>query len=235
MALCLPCFGAAVIPPGKNLNRLPVIRNLEQGRFRQAEAAEQPGISRRQVKRLLARYRQEGEAGFVSRRQGRPGNNRLADSVRHQALDLLQTHYPDFGPTLACEKRAERHGLSLSVETTRQLMISAGLWRRKVRQTKRHHPRRERRAGRGELIRIDGSPQDWFEGRAPVCTLLVFIDDATGQLMPRRFVAAETTEAYMASLRGYLHDHGRPVAWYSDCHSVFRVNTEAAIPANFQK
>ena len=210
----------------KSLNRLPVIRDLEQGHIRQAEAAKQLRLSVRQIRRLLTRYRRDGEAGLTSQRLGHPSNNRLDADIRAQALNLIQTHYHDFGPTLACEKLTERHRLSLSVETTRQLMISAGLWRSKGRKPKRHHPRRERRARFGELIQIDGSPHDWFEGRAPKCTLLVLIDDATGQLMHLRFVEAETTEAYMASLRHYLNEHSRPVALYSDCHSVFRVNCE---------
>jgi hypothetical protein len=210
----------------KSLNRLHVIRNTDQGLIRQAEAARQLNLSTRQIKRLLVRYRQQGPAGLISRHIGRPGNHRLSAAVRDQAVMLIRSHYHDFGPTLAREKLRERHDLMLSVESTRQLMMAAGLWRSRTRKAAPYHPRRERRARRGELIQIDGSPHDWFEGRAPACTLLVFIDDATGALMHLRFVAAETTEAYMTALRSYLQLHGRPVALYSDCHSVFRVNCE---------
>lgn len=210
----------------KSLNRLHVIRNIDQGLICQAEAARQVGVSTRQIKRLLARYRKAGDAGLISGHVGRPSNNRLSDALCDQVVMLISSHYHDFGPTLACEKLREQHDLMLSVESTRQLMMTAGLWQAKARKAVRCHPRRERRARRGELIQIDGSPHDWFEGRAPCCTLLVFIDDATGALMHLRFVAAETTEAYMAALRSYLQLHGRPVALYSDCHSVFRVNRE---------
>ncbi len=208
------------------MNRLHVIRNIDLGLMHQAEAAFQLGLSIRQIKRLLARYRQAGESGLISRHLGRPSNNRLPAVVREQVVRLIESHYADFGPTLACEKLTERHDLMLSVESTRQLMMATGLWQSRARTPARCHPRRERRARRGELIQIDGSPHDWFEGRAPSCTLLVFIDDATGELMHLRFVAAETTEAYMAALRSYLQLHGRPAALYSDCHSVFRVNCE---------
>lgn len=194
--------------------------------MRQAEAASQVGLSTRQIKRLLARYRQDGAAGLISRHIGRPSNNRLSDALCDQAVMLIRSHYHDFGPTLACEKLRERHDLMLSVESTRQLMMAASLWRSKTRKAAPCHPRRERRAKLGELIQIDGSPHDWFEGRAPYCTLLVFIDDATGQLMYLRFVAAETTAAYMLALRSYLQMHGRPVALYSDRHGIFRVNRE---------
>ena len=76
----------------------------------------------------------------------------------------------------------------------------------------------------GELVQIDGSPHDWFEGRAAPCTPIVFIDDASGRLQNLRFVSTETTQAYMESLAQYLGQHGRPVALYSDKHSIFRVN-----------
>src|SRR3546814_20748141 len=107
------------------------------------------------------------------------------------------------------------------------LMTRAGLWRPKRKRQTPIHPMRERRACRGELIQIDGSPHDWFEGRAPRCTLLVFIDDATSELMALRFVPAETTAAYMQTLRGDILQHGLPVCLYSHRHSLFRTTTAA--------
>jgi hypothetical protein len=73
------------------------------------------------------------------------------------------------------------------------------------------------------LVQIDGREHRWFEDRAPLCTLLVFIDDATGRLMQLRFVASESAFSYFEALEGYLAVHGRPVAFYSDKHAVFRV------------
>ncbi|XXY98346.1 ISNCY family transposase [Acidithiobacillus sulfuriphilus] len=154
-----------------------------------------------------------------------PGpNNAFPAALREEALALVRTHYADFGPTLAVEKLAERHGHVVSAETLRQWMLAAGLWQARSRRVAAIHPRRPRRAGRGELVQIDGSPHDWLEDRGPRCTLIVFIDDATGALMALRLVPAETTQAYMETLRAYLQQHGRPVALYSDRHSIFRVN-----------
>ena len=208
----------------QELDRVGVIRQVVEKRLRQKDAARQLGLSVRQIKRLVQRYRAEGAAGLVSRRRGQPANNRIADSVRREVLDLVRSHYADFGPTLACEKLAERHKHKLSVETLRQWMIAEGLWQLKVRKSARIHQRRPRRPCRGELVQIDGSPHDWFEGRGPYCTLIVFIDDATSELLALRFAPAETTQAYMETLDGYLRQHGRPVALYSDKHSIFRVN-----------
>lgn len=201
-----------------------VIEAVAAGRLRQREAAGQLALSVRQVKRLVRRYRARGAAGLASYRRGRPSNNRLAEAVRDQALALVRERYGDFGPTLAHEKLTEMHGLALSVETLRTLMIEAGLWQPRRRRRRPVFQLRARRPRRGELVQIDGSPHDWFEGRGAPCTLLVFVDDASGEIVQAHFAPAETTEAYMAALGDSLRQHGRPVAVYSDRHSIFRLN-----------
>ena len=208
----------------QEVDRLGVIQQVAGKQLRQRDAARQLGMSVRQVKRLVARYRVEGAAGLVSRHRGKRPGNAIADAVRQEILGIVRGNYADFGPTLACEKLAERHGHAVSVETLRQWMIAEGLWQAKRRRQARIHQRRPRRPCRGELVQIDGSPHDWFEGRGPRCTLIVFIDDATSELMTLRFVPLETTQAYMETLAAYLTQHDRPVALYSDKHSIFRVN-----------
>ena len=90
------------------------------------------------------------------------------------------------------------------------------------------HQLRERRACFGELIQIDGSPHDWFEGRAEACVLLVFIDDATGKLVQLLFVTSESFFSYCQAAEGYFKQYGKPVAFYSDKNSIFRVNQPSA-------
>lgn len=208
----------------KELHRLQIIQESINRHITQEQAAARIGISIRQVKRLVQRYRNEGPSGLVSHRRGKRPNNSFSTEFRATVISLLKGRYADFGPTFACEKLREIHGLSLSVETLRKWMIEGGLWRERRRKIARIYQRRMRRPSYGELIQIDGSPHDWFENRGPRCTLIVFIDDATSALMALRFVPAETTRAYMETLRGYLNDHGVPLALYSDRHSIFRVN-----------
>jgi len=139
-------------------------------------------------------------------------------------MALVRERYADFGPTLACEKLCECHGFKLAKETVRRWMRDAGLWiPRKQRPPKIHQPR-NRRACVGELVQIDGSDHRWFEDRAPACTLLVFVDDATSRLMALHFTATESTFSYFEAMRAYLEHHGKPVALYSDKAAVFRVN-----------
>jgi transposase len=200
------------------------MRRLEEKRMKQKEAAELLGVSVRHIKRLLRSYRQEGAAGLVSQRRGKAGNHRLAEAVIDQVRDLLYARYADFGPTLAHEKLTEKHKLQLSRESVRQLMIAEGLWKPKKLKVSPVHQMRERRACYGELVQIDGSPHAWFEERGPSCTLLVFIDDATGQLGELYLVPRETFFGYAQAVRHYLEQHGKPVAFYSDKHGIFRVN-----------
>jgi transposase len=208
----------------QELDRVQVIQAVAARQLSQAQAAEQLQLSSRQVKRLVRRFRADGAAGLASRRRGRPSNNRIEAAVRTEVLGIVRTHYPDFGPTFAHEKLVEHHGFPHSVETLRQWMIADGLWQTRAARAPRPFQVRQRRPCRGELVQIDGSPHDWFEGRAPQASLIVFIDDATGQLLALHFAPAETTEAYMTTLRDYLAAHGRPVSLYSDRHSIFRVN-----------
>lgn len=212
----------------KALHRLRAVEAVVEGRLKQAQAAEQLGLTTRQVKRLVAAYRREGAGGLVSRRAGRPSNRRLKKPVVEAIRALLVERYPDFGPTFTCEKLREVHELVVSVETVRALQIELGLWKPKRRKVRRAFQLRERRGRFGELIQIDGSPHDWFEGRSGRCTLIVFIDDATGRLVQLRFFPAETTVAYMQVLRAHLEACGRPVAVYSDRHSIFRLTCEEA-------
>jgi transposase len=208
----------------KELSRLEVMQKLAERRMRQKEAAEILSISVRQVKRLLRAYRQFGAQGLISKRRGCTSNHRLAEATKQKALELLMSKYRGFGPTLVHEKLVELEGLKLSDERVRQLMIAEGLWKAKKARKVVVHQMRERRACFGELIQIDGSPHDWFEGRAPECTLLAFIDDATGRLGWLLFVESESFFSYCQAAEGYFTRHGKPGAFYSDKHGIFRVN-----------
>jgi len=213
-----------IVMTAKDVLRSQVMAQVLEGKLDQAGAAGRLGISAPQIKRLKRRMLDEGTEGLLSKKRGKPSNRRTPADVLEKAMGLIGAHYADFGPTLACEKLEEIHEIKLSVETVRQAMLRAGLWKARRGAGARTHAMRERRARRGELIQIDGSPHDWFEGRAPRCCLLVFIDDATSELMALRFVDAETTFGYMGLLEEHVLAHGLPAAIYSDRHSIFQVN-----------
>ncbi|WP_265501467.1 ISNCY family transposase [Paracoccus beibuensis] len=211
----------------RELNRVEVLSQVLQGQMSAVTAADVLDLSRRQVHRLLKRFGADGAAAIRHQARGRASNNRIDPTIREATMALVRERYADFGPTLAAEKLAECHGLTVSRETLRKWMQDAGLWlSRKQRRT--FHQPRLRRECLGELIQIDGSDHRWFEDRGPACTLLVFIDDATSTLMHLEFVSSESTFSYFGALERYLTLHGRPVAFYSDKHTVFRVPKQGA-------
>lgn len=208
----------------KELSRVEVMERIKAKRMTQKKGAEALGISVRQVRRLWKNYQEKGAVGLLSKSRGKPSNNRLSSETRQRAIDLLHSLYADFGPTFAHEKLVEKHGLALSSGSVRQIMIRENLWTPRKAKKIVAHQMRERRACVGELVQIDGSPHRWFEDRSPACTLLVFIDDATGALGELRFVKSESFFSYAAASRAYIERHGKPVAFYSDKHGIFRVN-----------
>lgn len=213
----------------KELTRLEVMQRLKDKRLVQKEAALQLGLSVRQVKRLWQKYKKQAAKGLISQRRGKTSNHRLEAEVVQQALDLLKKKYSDFGPTLAHEKLQECDQVRISRESVRKLMMAEGMWKPRRRKQEVVHQMRERRACFGELVQIDGSDHAWFEARGERCTLLVFIDDATGQLVELRFVTDESFFAYCEAARSYFERCGKPVAFYSDRHGIFRVNAAQAL------
>jgi transposase len=186
------------------ITRFDTLMRLDRGEIRVTDAMELLGLARRQVYRLLSRLREDGASGLVSRKRGRPSNRRYSDAFRAEVATLVREHYADFGPTLAREYLAERHGIGLSRETLRRIMLEAGLWQDRAAKRPRPYQPRYRRDCRGELIQVDGSKHWWFEGRGPQCTLLVFIDDATSELMHLEMVGSESTFSYMRATRRHL-------------------------------
>lgn len=204
------------------LDRYVTIERVIRGDLLQKEAAEQLGISCRQVRRLQREVECQGAQGV--KRCAKGGNRRHKDTFKDSVLEAVKTHYSDFGPSFASEKLAERDGLYINKETLRQWMMEAGIWKGKVRKSCPLHQSRHRRFRYGELIQIDGSYHDWFEGRGETCCLIVMIDDATSRLQYIQFEDAETTLGYFRGVQSYVLTHGRPVAWYSDKHSIFKTS-----------
>jgi hypothetical protein len=213
----------------KDLQRLRVIQAVLDRELKPGQAAEKLGITVRQIERLLIRYRAEGPIGLVSRHRHRSGNRALNPSVAEKVVTILGDHYPDFGPTIASEKLWERHGIKVSKETVRRLQIASGLWIPRRLRPPKIQQLRTRRACIGELIQIDGCEHRWFEDRGAACTALVFVDDATSRLMVVHFAPTESTFGYFEATRQYLASYGKPMAFYSDKASVFRINRSDAV------
>jgi len=214
-----------IIMSKKEINRISILEEAINSKITNQEGADTLGVTKRQFRTLKSRYKKEGVKGIVHKSRGKPSNRRIPRELKECAVSIVREKYEDFGPTFAHEKLVENHGISFSVETLRQEMIKEGVWKPKKKKNNSIHPLRERRDGEGELVQVDGSPHAWFEDRAPKCDLLVYIDDATGKLLWLKFVKSESTISYFRATQEYLEIHGRPLSFYVDKHSVFRVNT----------
>jgi transposase len=209
------------------LKRVHVIRQVMNKALRQREAGEVLGLTTRQIRRLIQRVRAEGDAGLVHRSRGTPSNRQYRPALKALALRLYVKHYRDFGPTLAAEKLAERHGITLSAETVRGWLRAAGVTHFQ-RRTRPHRAWRARKAHRGELVQLDGSHHDWFEGRGPQCVLMAYIDDASSQVFAR-FYAYEGTIPAMDSFERYVRRYGVPHSVYTDNHTTYRALGEPTV------
>jgi len=208
----------------KEILRFQTIEKIDTRRMKQKEAGKVLGLSCRQVRRLLKIYRQQGPKGLVSKKRNITSNNKICEEIKQNVLAITKERYIDFGPTFLREKLLENHNYDISKETLRKWLIADGIRLQKSHGKIRVHQMRERRSCFGELIQIDGSPHDWFEGRRDKCCLLVFIDDATSKIVHLRFEETETTEGYLKAMRDYVKQYGLPISLYSDKHSIFRVN-----------
>src|SRR3989338_5714308 len=216
---------STIIMSKKELEKVPVLTRLRDGRINNLTAAKLAGVGLRQIKRLKKRFAQRGVEGLIHQSRGQQSHNRLTEALKERTVNLLKKDYSDFKPTLAMEKLEENHGLKLSKETIRQLMIKGGLWIPKQDRLKAHYRSwRERKEQYGEMEQYDGSRHDWFEGRLPECTLLLAIDDATGELTHGRLASDEGVINTFLFWQDYLLKHGKPLSIYLDRYSTYKIN-----------
>ncbi len=209
----------------KELKRKTWIDKAIDRRITQRGVADFLGISERQVRRLISRYREKGDMGLVSGSREKPGNRRLKAEIAEKVRQFIcEPRMAGFGPTLLREKLLEMEGIPISKETLRQMLIAEGLHVTKVKKPKAIHPPRERRERRGELVQMDGSYHAWLEERGPKGCLLLFVDDASSAILAGELVQTESYFSYGDLCKRYFREVGVPVTFYSDRFSVFRDN-----------
>ena len=211
----------------ENLKRLHVIRKAIDRIITQQEAAEIIGVGLRQAQRIARRIRIEGDKGIVHRLRGLPSNRSISDKIKDKALKLFKDKYPDFGPTLASEKLFEKDKIKINDETLRLWLIERSIPYRK-RKKRPHRQWRERKECYGQMIQMDGSHHDWFEGRGEQCVLMGYIDDATGRPFAR-FYPYEGTLPAMDSFKRYIKKNGIPLSVYLDKHTTYKSTGKPSI------
>jgi len=211
----------------KERELLKVLIRLEEKKLTQKLAAQQLKIGVRQVQRLLKAYQTDGERALISKKRGNQSNNRLPRTLRQKVAKIIIQNYHDFGPTFAQEKLVEIHKLQISISSVRTIMVENEIWSaRKLKSTKIHQ-RRAPRDCLGELIQMDGSYHDWFEGRAAKCCLIVLIDDSTSRIMWMQFVKWESCFSYFQAIKTYIKNYGKPLSLYTDRLAVFETTRKS--------
>lgn len=216
-------MSGVIIMTEKDLEKIKIMQLLLTKQVSQEQAAKLLNIGDRQVRNILKSYKQFGDQGVVSKKIGKPGNRKLSKNIESQILTIIKTTYHDFGPKLAKEKLEENHGIIISIEFIRKLMIAHGLWIPRKGPDPIIHRLRPRRLFFGELLQSDGSKHAWFEDRGLPCVLLVLIDDATSMTVRLLFAPTESLEGYFTLCKGYFKENGVPLNIYTDRFSVFEV------------
>jgi transposase len=203
-------------------DRLVALKKAKKKLITQKEAAEELGITERQVRRLLKRLKKGGDKAVLHALRGETSNRKMPEEVQQRAVEILsQEVYRGFRPTLATEYLKEKHEVEASRETVRKWMIEAKLWRPHRQTIEQVHMWRPRRSRFGELVQWDTSDHDWLEGRGEELRLIAMMDDATSKNLSR-FVRRDSTEENMGMLERYLKRHGRPVSCYTDRAGIFQ-------------
>ncbi len=208
----------------KERKRLEAFSRVKTGGMTLVEASELLRLSYRQTKRAWSRYQSEGDAGLVHRLRGRAPNRHSPEKTKQRSLALYRERYADYGATLAAECLEKEDGVKVSVTTLRRWLLQAGLLDRR-RKRRLHRRRRTRREHLGELVQMDGSFHDWFEGRRGWAVLMVMIDDATGRVTAR-FYEKESWASSSDLFQRYARRHGLPRGLYVDQHSIYRPEGE---------
>ena len=217
----------------KEVKRANIMQQVKDKKLLQREACQCLSLSLRHAQRLIKDYNLTGETSLISKRRGKLPANAFTDEKKVNILKLVRKKYEDFGPTLAVEK-LKLDGINISRETLRTWMIEVGLWKSKRKKQVKVFQRRQRRSCFGELQQTDGSYHLWFEHRGEKCCLIIFVDDATSFITGAIFCEVETTENYFHGLETYLKQHGKPLAIYSDKHSIFKDNISKECPNDTQ-
>ena len=207
--------------------RLELFSRVKDKLITLKKAADLFGLSYRHVRRIFKRYREEGDKGLIHKSRGRMSNRRIEEKTRKEVLTLYRRKYWDFGPTLACERLASSDRHVLDHETLRLWLIKEGLWQKK-RRRKKHRAWRERKEHIGELVQMDGSQHDWFEGRGEDAVIMVMVDDASSRTYAR-FGNSETTRAAMETFRRYTELYGLPQSLYVDRDSIYRCERQPTV------
>lgn len=203
----------------KERDRKVILEQLAAKNISKKDARKRLQISARQLRRLIVKFKQDGDSALVHKSRGKRSTYAYSEEIKSQALQIYREKYLDFGPTFASEKLSEDDSLTINHETLRLWLKADGLWQPR-RERKTYRKQRARRARYGELLQLDGSIHAWFDGIDEKQCLMNMVDDATGKTLAL-MDTGETTRAAFALLRWWIQEAGIPLAIYVDLKSLY--------------
>ena len=122
--------------------RLLVLNRILDGQITAADAAELLCLSVRQVRRILAAYREGGAAALVHGNRGRAPAHTLDTALRQRIMTLVETRYAGVNDQHLTELLAEREDILLARSSPRRILRSNGLRSPRTRRPPKHRQRR---------------------------------------------------------------------------------------------
>jgi transposase len=216
---------------GKQQRRVEILSRLDAGALGVADAAELLGVSPRQVRRMRQRFRDEGMSAVVHRNQGRRAPNQTAATTLKRITALVGPggKYHNLNVCHLQDLLAQHEQLAIGRSTLDRWLKAAGLRPGGRARRGTHRRRREGKSAEGMLVQIDASRHDWLEGRGPKLALLGGIDDATGKVVAAHFALPEDQAGYVRILRSIAVEHGLPLAYFHDRHTILRSPKEPTL------
>lgn len=217
-----------IIMKKKDLRKLYVIKAVYEGKENQETAGEHLQLSARQVRRLVKRFKEEGEEGIFHKNRGKQSKRKLKQEIQERIIELYRGYYKGFGPTFFTEKLNEKEAIKISDETVRKYLIGSGDWKKEKKKVKKIRKWRHRKTCKGAMLQLDGSHHNWFEDRGGKSVLMAYIDDATNEVYGR-FYTYEGMEPAMDSFRRYIENNGIPISVYTDRHTTYKSPAQPSI------
>jgi transposase len=216
---------AEILEGVRMLKLRDVLSRWEAKQISQLEAAELMGVSERTFRRWTRRFEEEGEAGVVDRRLGKPSPRRVPAAEAERVAELYRTRYGGFTAKHFHERLVGVHGFNWGYTWTKTFLHGQGLLAPAPRRGA-HRRKRPRRPLRGMMLHQDGSRHEWLNGQ-PALDLIVTLDDATGEIYSAFLVAEEGTHSTLRALHEMISQHGLPCSLYTDRGSHYFVTPKA--------
>ena len=211
----------------KELVRVHVIKSLIEDKMTSRDAAEVLNLSERQIKRLKAGVKKDGEVFVIHKNRGRKPKHAIPGEIREEIVSLTRNKYKGVNYTHLSELLREEEGITISQSSVSRILKAKGIKSPRKHRPPKPHRTRERKPQEGLLLQMDASPYEWLPGIK--CSLHGAIDDARGNITGLYFSPNECLNGYLEVKRQTILEYGIPISIYVDRHTIFKAPSNARL------